>query len=121
MKKMIFILITTLFLPLMAIDFDGDGLDDIWEINNFEQFKCKECSHSTESNGLFGCAYFGVNKDEINGKYQDETRQGKDREVSNEDLRRKYGVHIPREGSMVSADRLLKDYVNNGRCTGLNA
>ncbi|MCK5809310.1 cadherin-like domain-containing protein, partial [bacterium] len=35
MKKLLFIFIIVSFLPLMAFDFDGDGLDDVWEIRHF--------------------------------------------------------------------------------------
>ena len=88
---------------------------------NFEKFGCKECSHVTESKGMYGCAYFGLNEDEINGKYQDESRQGKDRVITNEELRKVHGVHIPREGTRIdSTVKHLKDYVFNERCTGFS-
>lgn len=85
--------------------------------NNYEKFQCANCVHKTESNGKKGCAYFGLNEDEVNGKYQDEGRTLGKKRISNEDLRRRFGVHIPREGSVISGDRLLKDYINNNRCT----
>ena len=46
-------------------------------MSNFKDFNCEECTHKTESNGFKGCAFFGLNEDEINGKYRDETREGR--------------------------------------------
>ena len=74
------------------------------------------CTHGLE-NGY--CKKFGLRKSEINGDYRDESQMGaKGKIVSNDDLRKAHGIHIPREGTRIDSTAIhLKDYVYNDRCT----
>lgn len=82
---------------------------------NSDLFHCDECNHSEDS-GF--CRKFGLRRDEINGEYRDESRGSGKHKVSNDDLRKTHGIHIPREGTKIDSSAIhLKDYIFNNRCT----
>ena len=85
-------------------------------MTNYERYNCLLCNHGL-SNGF--CKKFGLRQDEINGDYRDDTRlDAKNKIISNDDLRKAHGVHIPREGTRIdSTAPHLKDYIYNERCT----